>query len=218
MANWGETFCGGTLPSEARMWVKLATRRLFNLYYQTLFPRCCHVPSDICQFQLPLWYNVNTPFMAGEIQVRILAGAFLSVQMCAQCVFTPTRRLHARCANKHTNLPPRVTPFLFDGPVGAHTDAQGRGHIAAVYTGETKTVVSLHPPSWFVDMVKNIPGESPIFIFELCDAILLERLSLKWPRSKKRTCVLCVDNQAAVAALVKGSSSSALGTLLSSLF
>ena len=60
MANWGETFCGGTLPSEARMWVKLATRRLFNLFYQTLCPRGRYVLFGNYQNQLPLWYNVST--------------------------------------------------------------------------------------------------------------------------------------------------------------
>ena len=44
------------------------------------------------------------------------------------------------------------------------------------------------------------------------------RITLEWPRIKHRTCVLCVDNQAAVAALVKGSSASELGSLLTTLF
>ena len=79
-------------------------------------------------------------------------------------------------------------------------------------------MVSPHLPSWFIDMVNNRPGESPIFIFELCAAVLMARLALEWTSDKQRTCVLCVGNQGAVAALVKGSSSSALGTLLASLF
>ena len=87
-----------------------------------------------------------------------------------------------------------------------------------MYTGETKTVAPTHLPSWFIDMVNNIPGESPIFIFELRDAILMACVALQWPNDKHRTCVLCVDNQAAVAALVKGSPSSTPGTLLASLF
>ena len=33
-------------PSEARLWVKLAARRLFNLYYQTLPPRGLYVLVD----------------------------------------------------------------------------------------------------------------------------------------------------------------------------
>ena len=86
------------------------------------------------------------------------------------------------------------------------------GHIAVVHTGETKTAASTRLPSWFIVMVNNIPGDSPIFIFELRAAILMACIVLQWPNDKQRTCVLCVDKQAAVAALVKGSSSSTLGT------
>ena len=114
---------------------------------------------------------------------------------------------HTHWANKHTNLPPRVTQFLFDYPAGTHTDAQGRGHIAAVRPGETKTAASTRLSSWFIVMVNNIPGESPIVIFELCAAILMACIALQWPNGKHRTFVLRGDNQAAVAAFVKGSSS-----------
>ena len=115
-------------------------------------------------------------------------------------------------------LPPRLTPFHFVRPVGAHTDAQGLGHVAAVSTGETKTAVSAHLPEWFMATVTALPGESPIFIYELCAAILTACLALNWSRDRHRTCVLCVDNQAAVAALVQGAPSSPLGALLESLF
>ena len=155
--------------------------------------------------------------MARVARLRIPAWALLGAQHVLQR-FTWARRPHTLCTNKHTNLPPRVTPFLFDYPAGAHTDAQGQGHIAAVHTGETKTAVSTHLPSWFIVMVNNIPGESPIFIFELCDAILMACISLQWPNDKQRACAPRVDNQAAVAAMVKGSSSSTLVTLLASLF
>ena len=115
------------------------------------------------------------------------------------------------------NLPPRVTPFLFLSPVGAHTDAQGFGHIAAVYMNQT-TEVALHLPSWFTKLVSETPVESPIFIYELCAAILMVCVSLTWPADTHRTCVLCVDNKAAVAALAKGSSSSSMGSMLATLF
>ena len=87
-----------------------------------------------------------------------------------------------------------------------------------MFTGETKTVVAAHLPSWFTTMVNKIPDESPIFIFELCDAMLMAFIALTWPKGKHRTCVLCVDNQAAVAALVRGSPCSTLGTLSATLF
>ena len=56
------------------------------------------------------------------------------------------------------NLPPRVTPFHFDSPVGAHTDAQGLGHVAEVFTGETKTVDPAHLPVRFTSMVTALPA------------------------------------------------------------
>ena len=116
------------------------------------------------------------------------------------------------------NLPPHVTPFHFDSSVGARTDAQGLGRVAAVFTGEAKTAVSTHLPLWSTSMVTALPDESPIFIHELCVSILTARLALNWSRDKQRTCLLRVDNQAAVAALVKGSPSSPVGALLASLF
>ena len=125
---------------------------------------------------------------------------------------------HALRTNRHINLPPVVTPFLLDKPVGAHTDAQRLGRIAAVFTGATKTAVSTHLQEWFTVMVNELPGESPISICELYAAILTARLALDWPRDKQRNGFLCVDNQADVAALVNGSPSSNLGTTMASLF
>ena len=116
------------------------------------------------------------------------------------------------------NLPPRVTPFVLRQPIGAHTDAQGHGHIAAVYTGHTHTTVSLRIPDWLIELVRDAPVESPIFIYELCAAILMVCIAREWPRQTHQTYVLCVDNVAAVDALVNGSSTSPIGTLLTTLF
>ena len=46
----------------------------------------------------------------------------------------------------------------------------------------------------------------------------MDCIPLTWPPNQSRTCVLCVDNEDAVAALVKGSSTSPLGSLPASLF
>ena len=116
------------------------------------------------------------------------------------------------------NLPPRVTPYHFGSPVGAHTGAQGLGHIAAVFTGENKTVAPTHLPVWFTTMAAALPVESPVFIYGRCATILMARLVLNWSRDEQRTCVLRVENQAAVAALSNGSSSSPVGALLASIF
>lgn len=69
-----------------------------------------------------------------------------------------------------------------------------------------------------IAFANEIPDESPIFISELCAAILMICLAIDWPREMLRTCVLFGDTQDSVAALVKGSSSSPLGAMLVCLF
>ena len=66
------------------------------------------------------------------------------------------------------NLPPKTTPFTMSTPVGAHTDAQGIGHIAAVFPGSSRAAVSTRLPGRLLENVRIIPEESPIFLFELC--------------------------------------------------
>ena len=116
------------------------------------------------------------------------------------------------------NIPHRLTPYFAVQSIGAHTDEQGYGHIAAVRTLFGTEKVSLHLPTWFAHLTGESPSESPIFPNERCAAVLMARVALSWPRDQSRSCVLCVDSQAAVAALVKGDSSSPLGTVLVCLF
>ena len=116
------------------------------------------------------------------------------------------------------NLKPRILTLQLRPPVGAHSDAQGLGHIAGVFTRHGKTTATTHLPEWFTSWVCSLPEESPIFLYELCAAILVVCCSLECPDAANRTCALCVDNKAAVATLVKGSSSSPIGTLLANLF
>ena len=115
-------------------------------------------------------------------------------------------------------IPPRITPFAVNGSVGAHTEAQGFGHIAAAHALTGRVTVSLRLPDWLISLAVEDKTESPIFIYELCAAILMACIAITWPRTDPRTCVLCVDNKAALADLVKGGSSSHLGTLLVTLF
>ena len=110
------------------------------------------------------------------------------------------------------DLPLRQTPLARLKPVGAHADAQGYGHIAAVLLGRFPVTVSHRLPAWFCVMAENADVESGVYHYDLCAAIN-ER-----DEQTPRTCVLCVDNQAAVAALAKGSSSSALGAIVFNLF
>ena len=67
-------------------------------------------------------------------------------------------------------------------------------------------------------MTNELEGESPIFIFELAAAVLAACLVITQNDGVARTCVLCVDNKAALAALIKGSSSSELGAILVNVF
>ena len=112
------------------------------------------------------------------------------------------------------NLAPRTAPFKQLKPVGAHTDTQGRGHVAAVYYGVSRCSLRVHLPQWFCAMDESTEGESPISLCELGASILMVYTANDWNDTTPRTCVLCVDNQAAVAALIKGSSSSDLARVL----
>ena len=164
---------------------------MFNLYDQTLRPRGRYVLFDNLlgpNASAAQWWQA--PFNGSCGPGSIPGGGVFKCSTRDQCVLTWARLPRACCTNKHTKLPLRVTPFLFDGPVWAHANAQGRGHIAAVDAGENKTAASAHLPNWLIDMVNNVPCESPIFIFELCDSVLMVCLALKWPRGKNRTWAL----------------------------
>ena len=65
------------------------------------------------------------------------------------------------------------TPFVRMAPFGAHTDAQGLGHIAYVIFDRRTHVVSLHLPQWFCTVAQSAECESPIYLFELREAILM---------------------------------------------
>ena len=71
------------------------------------------------------------------------------------------------------NLSPRTAPFDQLKPIGARKDAQGYGHIAAVYFGRSRVTSRLHLPQWLCELALEAEGESPIFIYEICAAILM---------------------------------------------
>ena len=116
------------------------------------------------------------------------------------------------------NLTPRTAPFEQLSPVGAHTDAHGSGHVAAVYYANRYLSAHIHLLEWLCAMAVSAEGGSPIFLYEICDAVLMVYIANERTDSTPRTCVLCVDNKAAVDALVKGSSSSDLVGALVRLF
>ena len=115
-------------------------------------------------------------------------------------------------------LPPRVTPFELRPPFGAHSDAQGAGHIGCRVILDRVDTRHCHLPEWFVSLAMTSDGESPIYLFEICAAILTACVVVESSLETTRSCVLCIDNQAALAALVKGSASSELGTVLVGVF
>ena len=159
-----------------------------------------------------------TSLLAGKLG-RGMMGQLISRQYYERnpVLGTKLRRCLVWWYSALGNLKPRRVDLYPNKPVGAHTDAQGLGHIAAVFTTFGRTTVSTNLPDWFLSWINENSDESPIFIYELCAAILVAFCALDWPRTA-RTCVLCIDNQAVVATLVKGSSSSQLGSLLANLF
>ena len=120
--------------------------------------------------------------------------------------------------NAIQRLPPRMVPLTLFSPMGAHSGAQGHGHIAMRAQFPLDVSISTHLPSWFVEMTVAADAESPIYIYELAATVLTACEAAYRSDGKPRTCVLCIDNQAALAALIKGSSSSTLGTILVNLF
>ena len=61
-------------------------------------------------------------------------------------------------------------------------------------------------------------GGPPIHLFELAAAVRTACLAAYRPGGNPRTCVLRIDNMAAIASLIKGTSSPALGAILVNLF
>ena len=115
-------------------------------------------------------------------------------------------------------LPPRLTPFRLAPAFGVHSDAQGLGHIACRALLKSVSTHHLRLPKWFAGPATNTEGESAIYLFEICAAILAVTVVSQFDTEPSRTCVLRIDNQAALAALVKGSTSSELGTILVGIF
>ena len=112
------------------------------------------------------------------------------------------------------SLPRRATPYFPGRSVGDRTDAQGLGRIAAAHTLTGPQTLSLHLPNWITLLAQDPPSESPIFLYELCAAVSVGCNAPSWPLYQHRTCGLCFDNQAAVAALFKGLAPATLGALL----
>ena len=110
------------------------------------------------------------------------------------------------------SLPPRAKPFSLLPPVGAHSDAQGLGQISCRVLIDSVSTCHPHLHEWFVRMAEKAEGESSIYLFEICAAILTVFVVNERSLGGTHSCVLFIDSQAALAALVKGPTSSELGT------
>ena len=115
-------------------------------------------------------------------------------------------------------LPQRSIPLTLYPLMGAHSDAHGRGHIATRALLPLDVSISTHLPKWFTEMAFAADAESPIYLFEHAATVLTACLAAYRSEGNRRTCVLRIDNKAALDALIKGSSSSALGAVLVYLF
>ena len=104
-------------------------------------------------------------------------------------------------------LAPGTAPLEQLTPVGAHADAQGRGLIDAVYHVNRRVAARANLLEWMCKTAVSEGGESPIFLYELRESVLMVDVVNTRNGPTPRTCVLCVDNSADVAALIKGSSS-----------
>ena len=136
----------------------------------------------------------------------------------ARTLTTELRRDLLWWCNAVRILPPRTIPLNLHSPMGAHSDAQGHGHVATRALFPFDVSISTHLPKWFLEMAFASEAESPIYLFELAATILTACEVANRSDGYHRTCVLCIDNKAALAALIKGSSSSALGAVLVNLF
>ena len=99
-------------------------------------------------------------------------------------------------------------------PFGAHSDAQGLCHIGCRVAFRGVSTSRSHLPEWFAQLALSVEGESAIYLFELCDSILAAFAANALTLTDTRSCVFCIDNQAALAALINGPTSSEPGTAL----
>ena len=77
--------------------------------------------------------------------------------------------------------------------------------------------ISTDLPKRFIEMAFAGDAGSPIYLFEHAATVLTACQAAYRPGGSRRTCVLRIDNKAALDALIKASSSSAIGTFLANL-
>lgn len=180
--------------------------------------------------------QLNCIAPAASIKLRGRIGLYTSLLMgeLGRCMMSPLIARQYRCRtakltralrrcqvwwyNAVWSLPPRTTPFALLPPFGAHSGAQGLCHIACRVLLVNTTSCHVHLPVWFVNLSIEAEGESAICMFGICDATLTVYVVGTLNSGSARSCVLCIDNQAVLAALAKGSTASELGSVLAGVF
>ena len=177
-----------------------------------------------------LQVNFLTPSAARELRGRLGFPTSLLMGKLGRGTMRPliARQCHSRATrltrslarsllwryNAVASFPPRTTPFTLQPPFGAHSDAQGFGHTGCrvILDRVFATHARLH--AWFPRMAQESEGESDIYLCEIRAAILTASVVSEASLNTTRSCVLCIDNRAALASPVKGSAASDLGTAL----
>ena len=123
--------------------------------------------------------------------------------------------LAAQCRRVATsaNYTFRPTP-----PFGENSDAQGLGHIACRALLSRATTCRAHIPDRSAHLANEAEGESDIYLCEICAAILTSCVTSDLGHNSSRPCVIFIDNQVAMDAIVEGSTSSELCAVLVGVF
>ena len=124
-------------------------------------------------------------------------------------------QLFALVGSSDPTLRPRFIPFRFPPAFGAHSDAQGFGHISASIRFGARTLTrSVHLPAWVCALAPVSARDSGIFAYELAAAVLCACMATDLCGDRFAAATLCVDNSGALQCLIRGNSSTPLGRAL----
>ena len=106
-------------------------------------------------------------------------------------------------------LLPKTIQLYFYSPIWARSDAQGRGRVAM----RALSAIDVSTTRAFTEVVRGMAfaadAEPPIYLFELAATALTACEVACRIDNNRRTSVIRIDNEAAHAPLIKGSSPSA---------
>ena len=179
--------------------------------------------------------KILTPAAAGKLRGKLGFLASLAFGKVGRSMLAPLarrqyavgkRKLSPELRNCLTwwrsqipDLAPRFVPYDFNFRFGAHSDAQGSGHVAATFrcNGLT-TVYSLHLPVWLVNAARRSELDSGIFVFEMAAALFALCLIPALGFVGSVAGMLCVDNQGVLESLIRGASGNPLASAIAAVF